>query len=337
MIVLELATMSSHEADMDRFENMNSFVRVVEAGSISGAADRLSLAKSVVSRRLKELEAHLGVALFHRTTRKMNLTDTGRTFYHQSVRILEDLLEAELATTQAHGTLKGGLKIALPSSFGLMHMGPAINEFLQLHPQIEFDLDFNDREVDLIQEGFDLAIRIATLPDSSLIARRLAPIQTIICASSVYLEQQGIPNSPDELSQHQCLVYNLLSDYEYWRLTAPNGKEIKTKIDPYLKASTGEFLREAAVAGLGIIQVPTFIVHNEIERGQLIPIFQEYQVPTIQAYAIYPQTRHLSRRVRAFVDFLVHRFAGTPYWDNCLQPPATSRDSSVDSNNHHRA
>jgi len=306
---------------MDRFENMGTFIRVVESGSISGAADRLGVAKSAVSRRLKELEAHLGVELFHRTTRKMNLTDTGRAFYHQSVRILEDVLEAEHATSQAHGTLKGSLKIALPSTFGLMHMGPAINEFLQAHPQIEFDLDFNDREVDLIQEGFDLAIRIANLPDSSLIARRLAPVQTVICASPSYLERNGEPQTPDELTEHQCLVYSLLRDFEYWHLTHSNNKEIRIKIHPYLKASTGEYLKDAAVDGLGIILVPSFIAYREIESGALIPLLKDYRPPQIDAYAIYPQTRHLSQRVRAFVDFLVKRFEGTPYWDFCLQKP----------------
>jgi DNA-binding transcriptional LysR family regulator len=303
---------------MDRFENMRTFIRVVEAGTISAAADRLGVAKSAVSRRLKELEEHLGVELFHRTTRKMNLTDTGRAFYHQSVRILEDVLEAELATSQAHGTLKGSLKIALPSTFGIMHMGPAINEFLKAHPQIEFDLDFNDREVDLIQEGFDLAIRIANLPDSSLIARRLAPIQNVICASPSYLEQSGMPRTPDELVDHRCLVYSLLSDYEYWNLTDIEGKEIRTKIHPYLKASTGEFLRDAAAEGMGIIMVPSFIAYEEIESGTLVAILEDYNPPQIDAYAIYPQTRHLSHRVRAFVDFLVKRFEGTPYWDSCL-------------------
>jgi DNA-binding transcriptional LysR family regulator len=304
---------------MDRFENMRTFIRVVETGSISGAADRLDVAKSAVSRRLKELEEHLGVELFHRTTRRMNLTDTGRAFYHQSVRILEDVLEAELATSQAHGTLKGSLKIALPSTFGLMHMGPAINEFLKEHPRIEFDLDFNDREVDLIQEGFDLAIRIANLPDSSLIARRLAPIQNVICASPSYIEEMGRPRTPDELKDHRCLVYSLLSDYEYWHLMDSSGKETRTKIHPYLKASTGEYLKEAAVAGMGVILVPSFIAYKEIESGALVPILEEYKPPRIDAYAIYPQTRHLSQRVRAFVDFLVKRFEGIPYWDLCLQ------------------
>lgn len=307
---------------MDRFENMGAFIRVVEAGSISGAADRLGVAKSAVSRRLKELEEHLGVELFHRTTRRMNLTDTGRAFYHQSVRIMEDVLEAELATSQAHATLKGSLKIALPSTFGLMHMGPAINEFSQENPKIEFDLDFNDREVDLIQEGFDLAIRIANLPDSSLIARRLAPIQFVMCASPAYLEQMGTPQSPDELSEHQCLVYSLIRDFEYWHLSDSNGREIRVKIRPYLKASTGEFLKDAAVEGLGIILLPSFIAYKEIERGALVQILKKYKLPQMDAYAIYPQTRHLSQRVRAFVDFLVKRFEGTPYWDLCLKKPA---------------
>jgi DNA-binding transcriptional LysR family regulator len=306
---------------MDRFGNMRTFIRVVEAGSISGAADRLGVAKSAVSRRLKELEEHLGVELFHRTTRKMNLTDSGRAFYHQSVRILDDVLEAEIAISQAHGTLKGSLKIALPSTFGLMHMGPAINEFLQAHPQIEFDLDFNDREVDLLQEEFDLAIRIAKLPDSSLIARRLAPIQFVMCASPSYLERMGTPQTPDELIEHQCLVYSLLRDFEYWHLSDSKGKEVKIKISPYLKASTGEFLKDAAVDGMGIILVPSFIVYKEIERGTLVPVLKDYKIPQVVAYAIYPQTRHLSQRVRAFVDFLVKRFEGTPYWDFCIQKP----------------
>ena len=304
---------------MDRFENMQAFVRVVEAGSISGAADRMGVAKSVVSRRLRELEAHLGAELFHRTTRQMNLTDTGRAFYQQSVRILADVLEAEHATSQSHGALKGSLKVALPLSFGLMHLGSAINEFLQAHPDIEFDLDFNDRQVDLLAEGFDLAIRIASLADSSLIARRLAPIQAVMCASPAYLERMGTPQSPAELINHRCLVYNLISNYEHWNLRDAEGQWIKTKITPYLKASNGEFLRDAALAGLGIVLMPTFIVYQEIASGRLIPLLPGYQYAQLAAYAIYPQTRHLSQRVRAFVDFLVKRFDGLPYWDVCLQ------------------
>lgn len=304
---------------MDRFENMNAFVRVVEAGSISGAADRMDVTKSVVSRRLKELEAHLGVELFHRTTRQMNLTDSGRAFYQQSVRILADILEAEHATSQFHGALKGNLKVAVPLSFGLMHLGPAISEFLQAHPEITFDLDFNDRQVDILTEGFDLAIRIASLPDSSLIARRLAPIQAIMCASPSYLARMGEPQSPEELIHHRCLAYNLISNFENWNLYNTEGQLIRIKIVPYLKASNGEFLRDAAVAGSGIILMPTFIVYKEIERGALIPLLTQYTSSQLSTYALYPQTRHLSQRVRAFVDFLIQRFEGAPYWDSCLQ------------------
>ena len=300
---------------MDRFENMENFIRVVEAGSISGAADRFGVAKSAVSRRLKELESHLGVQLFHRTTRQMNLTETGRSFYQQAQRILQDVLEAELATSQAHGVLKGRLKVALPLSFGLMHLGPAINDFMQAHPQIEFDLDFNDRQVDIMEEGFDLAVRIAKLPDSSFIARRLAPIHSVMCASPDYLARHGIPQTPAELVEHQCLAYNLLKDFEHWHLQDAAGKAIKVKIHPCLKAGNGEFLRDAAVAGLGIVLIPSFIVYEEIQKGRLRPLLDDYTVAPLEAYAVYPQTRHLSQRVRAFVDFLLQRLAGVPYWD----------------------
>ena len=300
---------------MDRIENMNAFVRVVEAGSISAAADRMNLAKSVLSRRLKELEQHLGAELFHRTTRQMNLTDTGRTFYHQSVRILEDILEAERAASQDHSALKGSLKVAIPHSFGLMHLGSAITEFLQIHPNMEFDLDFNDRQIDLLAEGFDLAIRIANLPDSSLIARRLAPIRAVLCASPDYLERSGYPQTPAELAQHRCLVYSLITNHETWDFYDPQDQLIRVKIVPYLKASNGEYLRDAAVDGLGIILTPTFIVYQEILSGSLVPLLPQYRSWELAAYAIYPQTRYLSQRVRAFVDYLVHRFSGSPYWD----------------------
>lgn len=303
---------------MDRFDCMDTFIRVVEAGSISGAADRMDIAKSAVSRRLKELEEHLGVELFHRTTRRMNLTESGRTYYHQAVRILDDLREAELATSQAHGQLRGTLKVALPMSFGLMHLGPAINDFLELHPHVEFDLDFNDRTVDLMQEGFDLAVRVARLPDSSLIARRLATMRAVVCASPDYLERHGRPDSPEGLIEHRCLVYSLIRNYETWTFVDAEGRQRTTKIKAYIKASNGEFLRDAAVRGLGVVLVPTFIAYQAIERGDLVPILAGYRQPQLDVYALYPQTRHLSRRVRAFVDFLVERFEGTPYWDDCV-------------------
>jgi DNA-binding transcriptional LysR family regulator len=303
---------------MDRFDAMDKFIRVVEAGSISGAAGRLGVAKSAVSRRLRELEEHLGVELFHRTTRKMTLTESGRMYYHQAVRILDDVHEAEAVTSQAHGQLSGTLKVALPMSFGLLHLGPAINEFIQAHPHIEFDLDFNDRSVDLIQEGFDLAIRIARLPDSSLIARRLASMEAVLCASPAYLERHGTPQQPEDLVQHRCLVYSLIPNYETWHFRDADGKLHTARIHSYIKATNGEYLRDAAVSGLGVSLVPSFIAYRDIERGALVPLLTEFRPPQLDIHALYPPTRHLSHRVRAFVDFLVQRFAGTPYWDVCL-------------------
>lgn len=301
---------------MNRFENMDTFIKVVETGSISAAADKLLVAKSAVSRRLKDLEAHLGVELFHRTTRQMNLTETGREFYHHAVRIIEDTIEAERLVSDAHSTLRGSIKMTLPLSFGLMHLAPAIHDFAALHPEIEFNLDFNDREIDLIEQGFDLAIRIARLPDSSLIARRVTEIRVVVCASPDYLKKNGTPEEPAELDHHQCLVYNLMSDQEHWHFFDDQQKQIKTRIRAFLKASNGEFLRDAAINGLGITLIPTFLIYQELANGSLVTLFDHYHFPAINAYAVYPQTRYLSRRVRTFVEFLVERFAGTPYWDN---------------------
>jgi DNA-binding transcriptional LysR family regulator len=303
---------------MDRFDAMDKFIRVVEAGTISGAAGRLGIAKSAVSRRLRELEEHLGVELFHRTTRKMTLTESGRMYYHQVVRILDDVREAELVTSQAHGQLRGTLRVALPMSFGLLHLGPAINEFIQTHPHIEFELDFNDRAVDLIQEGFDVAIRIARLPDSSLIARRLATMEAVLCASPAYLERHGTPERPEDLVRHQCLVYSLIPNYETWHFRDAARNQHTARIHSYIKATNGEYLRDAAVSGLGVLLVPSFIAYRDIERGALVPLLTGFRPPQLEIHALYPPTRHLSHRVRTFIDFLVQRFAGTPYWDVCL-------------------
>ncbi|MBE1275890.1 LysR family transcriptional regulator [Enterovibrio baiacu] len=300
---------------MDKFTNMETFVRVAEFGSISGAADHMEIAKSAVSRRLKEIENYLNVQLFHRTTRSMHLTDTGKAYYAYCLRILEDVREAEQATSQAHCVLRGSLKVAMPSTFGVMHMSAAINDFLLEHPHIEFDLDFNDRQVDLIQEGYDLAIRIADLPDSTLLARRIAPIKHVICASPSYLEKHGTPTCLNELSTHQCLSYSLSKDTQHWRIQTAEGVQKKVKINTVVKASSGEYLLSAAISGLGITHLPTFAVSEAIQRGELVRILDGCGSNALNAYAVYPQTRHLSRRVRRFIDFLADRFAGTPYWD----------------------
>ncbi len=300
---------------MDRFAHMQVFVSVVEAGSISAAAERLELAKSAVSRRLAELEAHLGVSLITRTTRRLNLTDSGRAYYARCVAILADLDEAESAVSQAHAALRGKLKLALPLSFGLLHLSPLIQAFMTLHPELRFELDFNDRQIDLMQEGFDLAIRIATLDDSSLIARRLAPIRHVVCASPDYLAKHGTPLAAADLADHAGLVYSNLLDPGLWTYLSPDGQPGQVRVPVRLAASSGDFLMRAGIAGEGLLLLPTFYVHTALRSGQLRRVLADYRWPEVSAYAVYPPTRHLSNRVRALIDFLVERLAGEPYWD----------------------
>jgi DNA-binding transcriptional LysR family regulator len=304
---------------MDRFEEMHTFVGVVEAGSITGAAERLGIAKSAVSRRLADLEERLSAQLFRRTTRRLNLTDTGQGYYERCLRILADVEEAELAVSQQHGDLQGRLRVAVPLSFGLNHLGPAIDAFLRSHPEIEFDLDLNDRQVDLLAEGFDLAVRIAELADSTLIARRLAPVRHVVCASPAYLAGRGTPRTPGELAGHDCLIYANAPHPGLWAYTDSGGRQGSVQVRARLRANNGDCLRQAAEDGHGIVLEPSFIVYRSIEARKLRPILTEFQWPTIYVHAVYPRTRHLSRRVRAFVDFLAERFAGLPYWDRCLE------------------
>ncbi|HEX7972415.1 MAG TPA: LysR family transcriptional regulator [Thiobacillus sp.] len=294
---------------------MQIFVGVVETGSISAAAERLNLAKSAVSRRLAELEAHLGVALIQRTTRRLNLTDSGRAYYARCVAILADVEEADAAVSQAHGALKGRLKLALPLSFGLLHLAPLIQTFMTQHPDVRFELDFNDRQIDLMQEGFDLAIRIATLADSSLIARRLAPIRHIVCASPDYLARHGTPRAAADLAQHVCLAYSNVRDSGLWNYRGPDGQPGLVRVPVRLAASSGEFLIRAAMAGEGLILLPTFYVHEALRTGQLMRVLADHTWPELSAYAVYPPTRHLSSRARALIDFLAAHLAGEPYWD----------------------
>ena len=300
---------------MRRFSDLEAFIAVVEAGSFTAAAERLDVAKSAVSRRVSSLEERLGVQLLRRTTRRLNLTETGKSFYEHSARILADLDEAEAAVLQQHGELRGQLRVALPLSFGAGHMYRPIAEFSRRHPRVRFDLDLNDRRIDLIAEGVDLAVRIGRLADSSLIARRLFEARTVICASPDYLERRGTPQTPDELADHDCLVYSNLPDPAKWVCNDADGVRHAIEVPMTMMASSGDFLCAAAIEGLGLVMQPTFIAGDAISRGELQPVLTDYAWPVTPAYAIYPPTRHLSYRVREFIDFLAEYFAGLPYWD----------------------
>lgn len=300
---------------MDRFEDLRAFVAVVETGSFTAAADRLALAKSAVSRRLSGLEERLGATLIRRTTRRLNLTEAGRDFYKRSASILADLDEAESAIAHAHGELSGQLRIALPLSFGVHHMAKPIAEFSRLHPGVEFDLNLDDRRVDLLREGVDLAIRIGQLQDSTLVARKLFNANTVLVASPDYLRQHGTPKSIEDLRDHRCLAYGNLAEPTRWACTDSRGKRREFRIDAAMTASSGDFICNLAVEGQGLAVQPTFIAGEFIRRRRLVPVLTDYRWPASPAHAVYPLSRHLSYRVRAFIDFMVDQFDGPPHWD----------------------
>ena len=302
---------------MGQLEDMSVFVRVVEAGGISRAAEQLNIAKSVVSRRLADLETRLGAKLLHRTTRSIKLTEAGKTYYERALKILDDVLELDSSTAQTQTSLQGKIRVAAPISFGLLHLTPAIEAFIRLHPNLSVDIDFSDRHVDLVESGIDIAIRIGKLADSSLMARHLTAINLCVCASPAYIDAYGCPDTIDALDDHQLLHYSG-SASNMWRLYDKDGRDWKHLPHSKLSANNGDFLKAMALAGHGIIYVPTFIVWQELKQKTLVKLLPGYTTDNINAYAVYPQTRYLSQRVRIFIDFLVERFGDTPYWDESI-------------------
>lgn len=294
---------------------MTTFVAVVETGSFSAAALRLSQAKSATSRLVSALEEHLGAQLLNRTTRRLSITEAGRDFYEQAVRILSDLQEAEASLASDQNALRGRLRMAAPLSFGLLHLAPALEEFMLLHPELVLDLDLDDRRINLIEEGFDLGLRIGALEDSSLVAKPLAPIRMCLCASPDYLHRHGTPRTPADLGFHAGLVYGNVPEAQQWRLLDAAGKGYSVKVPVRLRANNGDLLLQAAIAGLGLVATPSFLAWRALASGQLVQLLPNYQLPASQAFAIYPSRRRLAERVRVLIDFLAARFGKTPYWD----------------------
>jgi DNA-binding transcriptional LysR family regulator len=303
---------------MDKFANLEALVAVVESGSFSKAAERLDITKSVVSRRISLLEQQLGVHLLRRTTRSLSLTGPGQEFYGRAVRILAELGEAEQSVADASVELRGRLRLAAPLSFGLHHLSGALNDFMHEHTGMELDLDLNDREVNLVEEGFDMAVRIGNLRDSTLIARRLGTVRFVTCASPEYLARQGVPSHPDELTEHAGLHYANLTPAEAWQFIGSSGEPVVAVPGICMRANNGDVLASAAAAGLGIVNTPTFIVSDLIACGKLVPILPEHQRPSIGIHAVFPPGRLIARRVRVFADYLAKRFGDLPYWDRKL-------------------
>ena len=312
---------------MDKLGDMAAFVRVVEARTFTQAAERLGWSKSVVSRRIAELEDRLGVRLLNRSTRRLSLTEAGQAFYERCARILADVDETEAAVSSLHTEPRGLLRVNAPMTFGMLHLAPAISAFLDRFPDVEIDLVLNDRFVDLIDEGFDLALRIGDLADSSLVARRLAPCLRVLCASPDYLARCEEPATPAGLTDHDCLLYSNIPNSDVWRLTDSGGTDHVVRVRSRLRVNNGDVLREAAAAGLGITLLPTFIVAEAIADRRLRPILCDYRPPPTVVHALYPHNRHLSTKVRAFVDFLAERFGPTAYWDEPLRAVLEGADA----------
>jgi DNA-binding transcriptional LysR family regulator len=301
---------------MDRLAAMQTFVRVAESGSFTAVADQLNVARSAVTRQIAALEAHLGVKLIARSTRRLSLTSAGTMYIDQCRDILDRIDEAEGNLAGERQTLRGTIRTTVPLTFGLLHLTPLILEFSQAHPDIRIDLDFNDRRVNLIEEGMDLALRITDrLPDTT-VARRLTACRSVVAASPEYLRRHGEPQHPDELAQHACLPYSLTSRSTWTFLI--DGVPHAVDITGPITANNGNALQEAAIRGMGIICQPTFISADVIRSGRLVPILKKYQTPVLDMYAVFPGNRFMPQRVRAFVDFLAARLGPEPYWDQGL-------------------
>ncbi|MBO6946482.1 MAG: LysR family transcriptional regulator [Rhodospirillales bacterium] len=304
----------------DPLEGMSVYAAVVEAGTFTGAARQLRISKGAVSQQIQKLEDRLGVRLLNRTTRRLSLTDEGRAFYDHCRRILDEARDAVDALDSLGTQPRGLLRVNAPMSFGIMHLGPAVADFMAAYPEIEIDLELNDRQMDVVEEGFDVAIRIARLPDSSLIARRLAPCRRVVMASPAYWDRMGRPEHPNDLKAHDALIYDYLSDPDTWTFKGPAGR-ISVTVSGRMRANNGEVLLEAAKRGLGVDFAPTFFCCGEIRKGELEVVLSDYEDDPISVYAVYPHKRHLSPRVRAFVDFLAARFGENPYWDDLEGSP----------------
>lgn len=301
----------SEPARIDQLAALRALRRVVELGSFTAAAEALGLSHTAVLRQIKQLEAHLGAQLLNRTTRRFALTDAGKQYYEASRQILDALDDADRAVTAQQARPSGTLRINAPMAFGTLELAAWLSAFMAQYPELTVDLVCNDRIVDLIEDSFDVALRLTRgLPDSTLIARRLADSPLLLAASPAYLKQHGAPRTPAELARHNCLVYTQAQHPRIWTFRSPGGGEESVNVQGNLQANTSVALRAAALAGLGIISAASFIVHEDVQRGALTALLPDYPQRPRELYALYPQSRHQSPKVRAFIDFATAHYRG---------------------------
>ena len=293
---------------MDRFLEMQSFTTVVDNGSFVGAADAMGLSKAAISRHVNALESRLGVRLLHRTTRRLSLTVEGEVFLTRCRDLLAALEEAELEVAASSDVASGLLRINVPVSFGLRRLAPLWGEFRRCHPQVRLDITLADRVVDLVEEGYDLAVRIGVLNSSSLVARRLTESRLVICASPGYIAANGIPSHPREIRDHAVIGYSYWSGGDEWRLEGPDGT-VNVRVDPGIQSNNGDTCVAAALSGQGLVMQPDFLVSEEITRGELVAVMPEYCAGKLGVFAVYPSRRHIAPKTRVLIDFLVERLA----------------------------
>lgn len=298
---------------MDRLDEFAVFAKVVETGSFTAAARALGISKAKASKQVARLEGRLGARLLNRTTRRLSVTEAGGAFHERCRRILAEVEEAEDAVGRLQAAPRGILRINAPMTFGLMHLSPLVPAYMARYPEVTVDLSLNDRFVDLVEEGWDLAVRIGRLRDSSLIARRLASFRAVVCAAPAYWERRGRPEHPRDLGGHDCLIYSYLERPEDWRF-ARDGEEASVRVAGPLRANNGQILLEAAVAGAGVLLSPTFIVADALADGRLEAVLSPWCTEDVGIHAVYPHARHLSAKVRTFVDFLAAELGNRNDW-----------------------
>lgn len=300
---------------MSQIEEIRAFVTVVETGSLTQAAERLGVAVSAVSRRLKDLELRLGAPLIQRSTRRMYLNKTGQGFFSRCRTILDELEAAQQEVQNAGSVLSGVLRLNAPLSFGITHISPLVADFMKENPQVRIDIDLSDKRIDLIAEGFDLAIRIGNLQDSSLIAKKISTSRQVPCASPGFIAKHGPIKAPEDFNELPGLVYSNLRTPSNWHYVTPQGKAGTVRVCQRLSATNGDVLRDAAIAGLGVVNLPSFLLYESVNAGELVPLMVDHNWSELDIFVVYPKTTILPRRTRAFVDFIAWRIDKNPHWN----------------------
>jgi DNA-binding transcriptional LysR family regulator len=299
---------------MDKITGMTVFSRVAKSGSFTVAANELGMSRAMVTKHIMYLESSLGVRLLNRTTRRLSLTEVGRAYLERCATILGEIEETEAAVTQLQSEPKGTLRVSAPPYFGSKHLVPAIVEYNRLFPDVHFDVVLHSGIIDLIEESIDLAIRLDNLYDSSLVSRNLAVSQLLLCASPVYLQSRGRPRVPEDLEQHNCLINTSLPPRDVWKFS--DGKVKKSiRVNGSMRSNIAGAVRSAAINGMGLAVLPSYMVGEELKNGKLLPVLNEYPLAAMNIHAVYPHRKFLSAKVRTFLDFLSQRLKPKPYWD----------------------